>query len=60
MPYLMRYPRLIEAGTVDENMILNIDFPATFLDIAGLPIPEHFQGRSFREILAGVTPPKLA
>ena len=56
MPYLMRYPRLIEAGTVNENMILNVDFPATFLDLAGLPIPEHFQGRSFRPLLEGDTP----
>ena len=51
MPYLMRYPKLIEAGTVDKNMILNVDFPATFLDLAGLPIPKHFQGRSFRPLL---------
>lgn len=56
MPYLMRYPKLIEAGTADENMILNVDFPATFLDLAGLPIPEHFQGRSFRPLLERQVP----
>lgn len=56
MPYIMRYPRLIKAGTVDKNMILNVDFPATFLELAGLPIPQHFQGNSFKGLLEGNVP----
>ena len=56
MPLLVRYPNGIEAGTVSDDMVLNVDFPATFLDYAGLAIPEEFQGRSIRPILEGSTP----
>jgi arylsulfatase A-like enzyme len=33
-----------------------VDFPALFLDLAGVQIPNEFQGRSFRSILQGKTP----
>jgi len=56
MPFIIRYPRAIQAGTINDQMILNIDFASTFLDYAGLPIPDHFQGRSFRPLLAGNRP----
>jgi arylsulfatase A-like enzyme len=51
MPFLMRYPRVIEAGTVNEHMILNVDFAPTFLAYAGVEIPEHFQGSAFQPVL---------
>jgi arylsulfatase A-like enzyme len=56
MPFIVRYPREIEAGTVNRDIVLNVDFPATFLDLAGIEIPETFQGRSFRSLLQGETP----
>ena len=56
MPFLIRYPREMAPGTVNRNMILNVDFPATFLDCAGVDIPPSFQGRSFRALLQGETP----
>ena len=34
-------------------MILNIDFAPTFLEAAGIPIPETVQGRSFYKLLTG-------
>jgi len=37
----MRYPPLIEAGSVQEKMALNLDYGATFLDLAGIAIPEE-------------------
>ena len=37
-------------------MILNVDFAPTFLDYAGVDIPESFQGTSFRPVLQGHTP----
>ena len=57
MPFVARYPREIEAGSVSDDMVLNVDFPALFLDLAGVPIPEDFQGHSFRSVLRGQTPP---
>ena len=56
MPFLVRYPREVSPGTVNGDMILNVDFPATFLDCAGADIPPSFQGRSFRPLLEGETP----
>ena len=56
MPFLIRYPRVVAPGTVNGDMILNVDFPATFLDCAGVEVPPSFQGRSFRSLLKGETP----
>lgn len=56
MPYIMRYPKAIPAGTVCDDMITNIDFAPTYLDMAGVDIPEHYQGHSFTPLLAGDTP----
>ena len=57
MPFLVRYPREIKPGSQTDAMALNIDFPATFLDYAGVSMPEDMQGRSLREIFNG-NPPK--
>jgi len=56
MPYVMRYPRLIKPGSVSSEMILNVDFAPTFLELAGLEAPDFMQGSSFAPILAGETP----
>jgi arylsulfatase A-like enzyme len=46
VPLMVRYPRRIPAGIVRKEMALDIDLAPTFLDLAGLPIPEHMQGKS--------------
>jgi len=56
MPFLMRYPGAIRAGSVNRDMVLNIDFAPMFLDYAGVPAPSEMQGRSFRHGLEGHTP----
>jgi len=56
MPFLVRYPRGIEAGTVNEEMVSNVDFAQTFLDYAGVTQPNYMQGRSIRPLLEGNTP----
>lgn len=56
MPFVIRYPGAIKPGTVLEDIILNVDFAATFLDFAGAPIPGAMQGRSFRANLSGKSP----
>ncbi len=56
MPFVIRYPREIAPGSVNTDMILNLDFAPTFLDFAGVDIPKAFQGNSFRELLRGQTP----
>jgi arylsulfatase A-like enzyme len=56
MPFLMRYPEAIKPGTVNRDMVLNIDFAPMFLDYAGARAPAEMQGRSFRANLEGHTP----
>jgi arylsulfatase A-like enzyme len=56
MPFLIRWPGRITAGTVVEAMAINADFAPTLLDLAGQPIPPDMQGRSLLPVLAGTTP----
>lgn len=56
MPFLMRYPGAIRPGSINRDIVLNIDFAPTFLDYAGVKAPEEMQGRSFRANAEGRTP----
>ena len=56
MPFVIRYPKEIPAGTRNKDIILNIDFASLLADYAGVKVPELSQGRSFRENLKGKTP----
>jgi arylsulfatase A-like enzyme len=56
MPFVIRYPREIEKGTVVDDIVLNTDFAGLFLDYADAPVPATMQGRSFRSNLRGDTP----
>jgi arylsulfatase A-like enzyme len=53
IPMLVRYPRGVKAGRTDDRMVLNIDPAATFLDLAGQPVPAAMQGRSWKPLLEG-------
>jgi N-acetylglucosamine-6-sulfatase len=57
MPLLVRYPRLIKAGTVRDEFALNIDLAPTLLALAGAPVPGNMQGRSLVPLLKGEKPP---
>ncbi|WP_430971738.1 sulfatase family protein [Sunxiuqinia rutila] len=52
-PLLMMYPSEIEPGTVVDELVQNIDFAPTFLDYAGVDIPQDVQGESFRKLVSG-------
>lgn len=56
MPFLLRYPRLVKPGSVNRDMVLNLDFPETFLELAGRRATPDMQGRSFKRNLEGKTP----
>lgn len=51
MPFIVRYPRTVSAGTRSDAIINNADFAPTLLDLVGQPTPEYMQGRSFKSIL---------
>ena len=56
-PLIIRWPGHTKAGSVNNDMILNLDHAPTFLDIAGGEIPKSMQGKSYKSILEGKTPP---
>jgi arylsulfatase A-like enzyme len=51
MPFIVRYPKSIKAGSVTSAISMNIDFGPTFLDYAGVEVPADMQGRSLRPVL---------
>lgn len=51
MPFLMRYPKLIKAGTNIDALLMGIDFAPTFLELAGAAIPAEIQGKSIVPLL---------
>lgn len=55
MPFVIRYPKEIPAGTRNRDIILNTDFASTLADYAGVKAPEKNQGTSFRANLQGKT-----
>jgi arylsulfatase A-like enzyme len=56
MPLLMRLPGIIESGTINDDMVLNLDFAPTFLELAGVKVPDDIQGESFTSMLKGERP----
>ena len=53
MPFVIRYPGIIKPGIVVDDIVSNIDFAPTLLDMAGITIPEQVQGKSFFNNLKG-------
>ena len=56
MPFMVRYPERIKAGSVNEDIITNIDFAPTLLELAGITTTQKMQGTSFVPVLEGNTP----
>ena len=53
IPMLVSYPGIFPKGTVRDEMVLNCDIAPTFLELAGIPVPAHMQGRSMVPLLKG-------
>ncbi len=57
VPLVIHDPhRTVGNSRLVEAMTLNIDIPATILDLAGVNVPAAYQGSSLRPWLAGETP----
>jgi arylsulfatase A-like enzyme len=56
MPFIVRYPEEIRSGSVCNDVALNLDFAETFLDYAGISIPQDMQGESLRPLFQGEAP----
>ena len=53
MPLLVKYPGVIEPGSQVNDMIMNIDYAPTMLELAGIEVPSDMQGQSFVDGLKG-------
>ncbi len=51
MPFIVKWPGVVTAGSRSRQMIQNLDYAETFLNIAGASIPADMQGRSLLPIL---------
>ncbi len=52
-PAMIRYPRMFKAGTKVNEMVLNLDFAPTLLELAGVDVPQSMQGRSLVKLAQG-------
>ena len=50
MPFLIRYPKTIKAGSRTDAIVENVDYAPTMLAFAGIETPKYMQGESFKEI----------
>ena len=56
MPLLVRWPGVTKPGSVNTDLVQNLDFAETFLDAASIIQPDDMQGRSLLPLLQGRTP----
>ena len=56
MPFMVRYPKKVKAGSVNEDIITNVDFAPTLLELAGIKNKQKMHGTSFASVLKGNTP----
>jgi uncharacterized sulfatase len=53
MPFIVRYPKLVKAGRVSDLLVNNTDYAPTMLELAGIPVPDYMQGKSFANDVKG-------
>jgi N-acetylglucosamine-6-sulfatase len=53
VPLVVRYPKLVRAGSVIDAMVLNVDLAPTFLELGGAANPPKLDGRSLVPLLGG-------
>lgn len=55
-PLLVRWPGSARPGSINRDLVSNLDFAATFLEAAGVAVPANLHGRSLVPLLKGQTP----
>ena len=57
VPLIFRCPQRFEQGLQSAALVELLDLSATLLDIADVPLPEYFQGKSLLPLLTGKQDP---
>ena len=52
-PLIVRWPEKVKPGSVNDQLVQNLDFAQTMLDAAGIEAPSDMQGRSLVPLLKG-------
>jgi len=52
-PLIIKWPGVTNKKSVSNQMVMNLDFAETILDMAGVKIPADMQGKSFAPVLKG-------
>ena len=53
MPLVAKWPGVTPPGSQNFDLVQNLDYAETFLDLAGAPIPKDMQGQSLVPLLKG-------
>jgi arylsulfatase A-like enzyme len=53
VPFMVRFPRMVKAGSVCDRMALNVDFMPTMLELADVPVPKLMHGSSLVPLMRG-------
>lgn len=56
MPLIVKWPGVTKPGSVNTELVQNLDYAETFLEIAGAKVPGDMQGRSLAPLLRGKAP----
>lgn len=56
MPLIVKWPGVTKPGSDNDQLVQNLDYAETFLDMAGTQIPEDMQGESLVPLLKGEKP----
>jgi arylsulfatase A-like enzyme len=55
-PLIVRWPGTVAAGAVNTDLVMNLDFAQTLLEVGGATAPASMQGASLVPLLRGQTP----
>jgi len=55
-PLMVRWPGVVEPGSIVDKIVSPVDFAATFLEMAGASLPTDLHGKSLVPILQGEEP----
>lgn len=56
VPFIVRWPGKLKPGSVNDELVAFVDLAPTMLNLAGVEIPKHMQGRAFMG--ENLTPPR--